>query len=162
LDELRGHADYAHGEAARAIIDEGLAAGKTLEEVRGDERDFNRVVAERTWRREAEADPDGLSVFDRGLPDLAAWARVYGSDAPDGLEASARGWRYSKVFLLEPLPFVEDDGVRIEDAEFNVRLHAELLRAYEEVGEEVVVVPAVSVVERKRFILSHLGSVSGA
>ena len=56
-------------EAARAFIDEEMKSGKTLEEIRTDERVFQRNILCRVEEVENMLDPQQLHFFDRGIPD---------------------------------------------------------------------------------------------
>ena len=91
-------------EAARVLIDEELAKGKTIEEIRKDERGFQRKVLAMKIKIENELSKDEIIFFDRAVPDSVAYYQISGLDPEEALNVCRRG-QYSKVFLMEQLPF---------------------------------------------------------
>ena len=97
------------------------------------------------------------TFFDRGIPDLLAYAIRFGVSPAEFIEA-AKVYRYSpKVFILSPWEdiFVNDE-LRKLSFEESLRFHQELVLAYEGAGYELVWVPKKPVDERAAFILSEL------
>ena len=141
-------------EAARVLIDEELAKGKTIEEIRKDERGFQRKVLAMKIKIENELSKDEIIFFDRAVPDSVAYYQISGLDPEEALSVCQRG-QYSKVFLMEQLPFEKDDA-RTENPEAVKKLNQLLKETYEKLGCEVVFVPAVSIEERVEFIKGHI------
>ena len=155
IEELKGRGYHVVPETARELIDEGMRAGKTLEESRGDVLDFQRRVIARQSEKEA-ALPKDIPVFlDRGAPDARAFLSFNHIEEPADITEALTRSRYRKVFMLEPIRFVSD-YYRIETAEDIERLHQEHVRAYESLGIDIVDVPVMPVPERADFILSKL------
>ena len=94
-------------EAARTIIDEGLAQGKTIEEIRGDEAAFQRRITARKLKTEASLPRHEIIFLDRAVPDSIAYDRLMGHDLGESIRVSRRNL-YREVFYLEPLAFVKD------------------------------------------------------
>src|SRR5262249_12609421 len=106
-------------EAALAIIDEGLAQGLSLQEIRGDEEAWQAKVLERMLANEAAADPAVTTFFDRGTHDGVAYFRAKGLPLPDVWQTVAGTKPYGTVFLLEPLPTFERSAARPEDEDLD-------------------------------------------
>lgn len=141
-------------EAARVFINQELAKGKTIEEIRKDEAEFQRKVLAMKVKIEDELSKDEIIFFDRAVPDSAAYYSVCGLDPKEVLNVCQKD-QYRKVFLMEQLPF-EQDGARTEDPETIKTLNRLFKETYEKLGYEIVFVPAISVEERVKFIKDHM------
>ncbi len=141
-------------EAARAIIDAELAAGKTLCEIKSDLLGFQRGVLIRKRDEERSLDPGKEVFLDRGVPDSIAYYRLSGLDPAEPLHLSCE-FRYRNIFLFERFRF-QRDGVRSEDDAEATALDRLLGEAYESLGYRVVRVPVLPPRERLDFILSRL------
>lgn len=154
LLNILGEEGYAtFEEAARLVIDEGLAAGKTVEEIRADEKSFQEAVLERKIQVEASHDKTLLTFFDRGMHDTLAYYRFYGWAIDKKTKKALIEAKYKSMFLLSPLSFFEKDYARTEGREFAVQLHDLLKEAYEAYNIPVIEVPDASPEERIQFIL---------
>lgn len=142
-------------ETARELIDEGLAAGKTLEEIRSDVLMFQRRVLERQNEKEAHLPTAGPVFLDRANPDVRAFLAFNGIPEPEDVTRALASCSYTKVFMLDPIRF-ESDYYRVETAADIERLHQEHVRAYESLGYEIIRVPVMPVPERVDFILGQL------
>lgn len=143
-------------EAARLVIDEGMAKGLTIEKIRADEGAFQHDVLKLKEKIEAALDDGKLTFLDRGMHDSLAYLRDYGLKVEDWMHELFKGSNYQKVFLLEPLPNYVNDYARTEDHEFTKRMHKLLHDAYAEFGMEPIHVPPISVEERLKIVLSHV------
>jgi predicted ATPase len=143
-------------EAARAVIDEKLAKGLTIGDIRGNDAVFQREILERKVAAESELDPEAVRFLDRGLPDSVAYHELAGLDPGEVLRL-CEPLRYRKVFFLEPLPWVADYA-RTETAETLDWLGRRLREVYRDLGYRVVDVPAAGLGERVSLIRSHLDS----
>lgn len=141
-------------EAARVLIDEGIARGRTVAEIRSNEGDFQQRVAKLKLKTEAELPLEEIVFRDRAMPDSIAYYQLCGLD-PQEARAVCRRDLYRKIFLMEPIAF-EGDYARTESPEAIARLNDLLREAYEQLGYEVVTVPVVSVEDRVRFILGRM------
>jgi predicted ATPase len=140
-------------EAARALIEECRAKGISAKELRKDELAFQERVLQMKLEIEDKTTRDKVVFFDRGIPDSIAYYKVLGVTT-NGLEEVSKN-RYKKIFFLEQLPF-QEDGARIENKETVKKLNQSLLECYENLGYEIIFLPAVSVEERLEIILSNL------
>lgn len=147
-------------EAARAIIDEGLAKGLTLEQIRGNENAWQAKILRRILDTEAAINPSALTFFDRGAHDGLAFLDVKEVEPGDywrELTDNERNPYYRTVFLLEPLPEFEHDYARTENAEITNRLTEITNNVYSKFGMEPIRIPFMSPEERLDRIFSHLG-----
>lgn len=144
-------------EAARVMIDEGIKSGKTTEEIRKDEVEFQKKVLEFKIKTENELPKDKIVFFDRAIPDTIAYLQVYGISVEDLVKICKEKKTYRKIFMLERLPF-EKDYARTEDNETLNRIQVLLRRAYSDLGYEIIDVPATSLKERLELVLSNIDS----
>lgn len=153
----RGYATVP--EAARAIIDEGLARGETLEQIRGEENAWQQKILRHILDTEATLNPNSLIFFDRGAHDGLAHLKSKGvtpGDYWEELTAHPRKPYYKTVFLLDPLPEFEHDYGRTEDAETAKRLNDLTAKVYIRFGMEPIRIPYAPPEQRLELILSHL------
>lgn len=130
--------------------------GRTLEEIRGDEKQFQDLVLKCKIAVEETHDKATQTFFDRGVHDTLAYYEFYGWNISPELRESSGKSTYQAVFLLDPLPFFEQDYARTEDKEFAQKLHRLLQKAYSDAGLTVVHVPVLSPKERAQFILDYI------
>jgi len=142
-------------EAARTVIDEGVASGRTVAEVRSNDEWFQREIVRRKLEAERSLSPTrGRTIFDRALPDSIAYFEIAGLDTMD-LRALCSSGTYSRVFFLEPLPF-EADYARTEGADTLFWLERRLYEVYVELGYRVVRIPTARVDRRVAWIRDEI------
>lgn len=151
IDELHKRDYDTVPETARAYIEEQLAAGLTLAQIRADELAFERHVMYLKVANEVVRSPHNITFFDRAIPDSIAYYKLHGLDPSEPLSLS-RQTGYKKVFLLDRLPF-EKDTVRAEDDETAEKLEVLLEEAYRELEYDVVRVPVAPIEQRTDMIL---------
>jgi predicted ATPase len=137
-------------EAARDVIDEGMARGLTIDDLRLNEGQFQQDVLIRKQQIEAALSEDQTILFDRGIPDTIAYCQLHHLDDSEGRKA-AEGSEYSHVFIFDVLPF-EQDYARIENAAQIRRLDRLLEQAYRAIGSKVTRIPVLSAEERADMI----------
>jgi predicted ATPase len=141
-------------EVARAYIDQRLASGETLEQIKVDPLSFERHILLTKVDIEKQLPPGQTIFLDRAIPDSIAYFELEGLDMTEPLELSRR-WRYRRVFLFERLPF-EKDQVRWEDRAQAARLEEMLDRAYTGLSYPIIRVPVMPVDDRIEFVLGHI------
>ncbi|MBI5550084.1 MAG: ATP-binding protein [Desulfobacterales bacterium] len=154
IQALAGRGHRVVPETARAYIDQCLAQGLTLPQIKADPLGFEQRILIAKVALETALPRDRLIFMDRAVPDSVAYYRFEGLDPAEPLRHS-RTVRYETIFLLERLAF-EQDTVRSEDAEGAARLEAMLTECYELLGYAVVRVPVMGIDQRADFILQHL------
>lgn len=141
-------------EVARTFIDEEIAKGKSLEEIRSNERAFQRQIFQRKIDLEEKLPSDQLTFLERGIPDSIAYYRLTGDEVAPVINASQKR-KYRRVFLLEQVPFVKDYA-RTENEERANIISNFLHKAYEDVGYEVTRIPLLSIPERAEILLKYI------
>lgn len=148
-------------EAARSVIDEGLARGKTLQEIRRDEMKFQEAVLRLKLETELTHDKETLSFLDRGVHDTAAYYQFYKWELDHTIKDALKSAKYKAVFLLDHLPHFEKDYARTEDKHFTHTLKELLRHTYESHNLKVIDVPVLSPKQRAQFILDAVDNISG-
>lgn len=143
-------------EAARTVIDEALVRGRSVEDLRSDEKEFQAMVAQLKERVHKSLDPTTTTFFDRGMQDTTAYLKYYDFEIDDWINQLMTKSRYKKVFLLEPLAEYQKDYARTEDKQFNSSIGDLLEAAYTEYGMQPILVPPKSVQERVDYIMKHI------
>ena len=141
-------------EAARMLIDQEVAKGKDISEIRKDELLFQRLVLQKKQEIENSLDKNKIIFFERGIPDSLAYSKLYGVVTRE-IYSVCNKCEYGKVFVLESLEF-EEDYARIEDASISKQIYELLKESYSELGFNLVVVPKMSIEQRAKMILSSI------
>ena len=155
VDLLRARGYRTTIEDARLYIDLQRLGGRTVEQIRGRQVEFQRNVLALQLAQEAALDPDELVFLDRAVPDSLAYYRFLGIEPdPALLEAMERA-PYRKVFVMDLLPLAPDYA-RTEDVPAQRRIHELLLEVYESLPIPVERVPVLPPEERVDHILARL------
>ncbi|HLF53619.1 MAG TPA: ATP-binding protein [Candidatus Nanoarchaeia archaeon] len=104
----------------------------------------------------------GIKFLDRGLPDIIAYCLLNAINVPkDFANRDLFANRYSGIFILERMPFLQDGG-RIERDDFEAqRAHERIIEAYTGCGYSLVSVPIfqigrVGIERRVEFICNYV------
>lgn len=154
IEQLAGRGFRTVPEAARHYIEQEMAKGRTIDEIRQNPTALQRSINDLWLSYEHRLRPNELLFLDRALPDALAFCRVNGLD-PNEILADCLCYRYASVFILERLP-VHRDGVRYHDEVTADLIDQWLMRDYTALGYQVVRVPVLPVEERLAFILEQL------
>ena len=142
-------------EHARHYLDTQRLKGKTIEDVRKQQREFQLGVLDMQIEQESQISPDVLVFLDRAIPDALAYYRFFNLPEDEKLTEALRTVSYKKVFILDCLPLV-NDYARTEDEIAQKKIHALLVEVYESLGFPIVHVPVLPPEERVDFILKNL------
>jgi predicted ATPase len=142
-------------EAARHYIDLQRMNGRTTQEIRLRQREFQHKVLNLQINIEKKLDPKEIIFFDRALPDEVAYYKYFNLEPDEKLTEYLQSAHYKKIFIMDLLP-LDSDYARTEDREAQVALHNLIIEVYEKRGEPIVYVPVLPVKERVRFILDRL------
>ena len=142
-------------EHARHYLDTQRLKGKTIEEVRSQQSEFQSGVLDMQIEQENQISPDVLVFLDRAIPDALAYYRFLNLPEDEKLTEALRTVSYKKVFILDCLPLVRDYA-RTEDDAAQKKIHALLLEVYAELGFPIIQVPVLAPKERVDFILKNL------
>lgn len=142
-------------EHARHYIETQQILGKSVEEIRKNQAEFQLGVLNMQIAQEAELAPDETVFLDRAIPDARAYCRFLDLPEAPELKKAMNRVNYKKVFLLDPLPLVNDD-VRTEDSDAQKKIHALIAETYGALPFPLVHIPAMSSEERVDLILSQI------
>lgn len=151
--EKRGYSTVE--EMGRKLIDQKLAAGYNLEQIKVDSPEFESAWVEMQVAAEASLDKSALIFFDRGVIDTLAYFKFYGWPVPEAIEQAVNHASYGKVFLLELLEY-ESDYARVESHETAKAMQKLFARAYKDAGYEVIVIPRATIEDRASLILNNI------
>ena len=156
LLESLTHLGTIIAEPARELIAEHRAA--TGQETLDDrpEHFVAQLVARSIDKFEAGEGP-GVALYDRGLPDCVAYARLLGVDAGTTLRAALQH-RYANPVLLAP-PWQDiytTDGMRRATFDQVEAFHDELVTAYVQLGYDLVELPRQPLEHRARVVAAVL------
>jgi len=143
-------------EAARIYIDQEIEKGRTIEEIRKNELEFQKGILDLKIDIEKNMPKDEVIFFDRAIPDSDAYYELCGLSGDNYLNEAIKNCKYKKVFLFELLPY-EKDYARTESAEEQSRLHELLEKSYKKLNSPIIKVPKMNSKEdRLAFVLKNL------
>ena len=142
-------------EFARHYIDLQRMNGRTTEEIRMNQRQFQHKVLNLQVELERRLDPTEQIFFDRALPDEVAYYQYFNIEPDEKLVECLKTASYKKIFIMDLLP-IDSDYARTEDKQAQIDLHNRIIDVYKKRGEPIVFVPVLPVKERVQFVLDHL------
>lgn len=142
-------------EHARHFLDTQRLKGRTIEEVRKNQREFQLGVLDMQIEQENEIGPNVQVFLDRAIPDALAYYRFLNLTVDDKLIEALKNVSYKKVFIMDYLP-LKNDYARNENAEAQKKIHELITEVYESLPFPVVHVPVLPAEERVDFILNNL------
>ena len=142
-------------EHARHYLDTKRNSGKTIEEVRKHQAEFQLAILDMQIEQEKSLSPDDVIFLDRAIPDALAYYRFLNLPEDETLLEALRTVSYKKIFILDCLPFVKDYA-RTEDEAAQKKIQALLAEVYESLPFTVLHVPVLQPEERVDFILKNL------
>jgi predicted ATPase len=142
-------------EHARHYIDTQRITGKTVAEIRKNQREFQKGVLDMQIEQEASLSPNEIVFLDRALPDALAYYRYLNIPIDKKLENVLKGVAYKKIFILDLLPLV-NDYARVEDGEEQKKIHSMITEVYKSLPFPVIHVPVLNPEERVGFVLKNL------
>ncbi len=138
-------------EAARTLIDRELKKGKTLDEVRKNELEFQKKVLQFKIDIEKSLPKKQLTFLERGIPDSISYFKIYGVKNDKRLVSIIKKLSYKKVFLLESFAY-QKDYARIEDIQQVKKIEEYLFDDYKKYGFNIIKVPKMTVGKRIDYI----------
>ncbi len=147
LKELEYRGYKTKEEVARRLI---VKAGRNIH--REDRPAFQRRVLKEQIK---QFKTEGLTFYDRGIPDATAYLLFEGLKVPEGFIEANKKYRYDQIFFVERLPEHEDDNVR-ENPENAAKAHRILKKVYRSLGYKPVSLPPVGIKDRADLVLKHL------
>ncbi len=144
-------------EHARHYIDTQTIKGRTVDEIRDNKRAFQLGVLKMQIKQEAQLNPNDIVFLDRALPDTLAYYQFLGLEYDERLIEQCNKYCYSRVFILDRLPLI-NDYARLEDEQEQIRIHNLIIKVYESYPCTIIHVPVLPPNERMEFILNHIES----
>jgi len=141
-------------ETARLLIDIERANGKSVEEIRRNEAEFQKKVFKTKVEAEEKIPPNRLTFFDRGIPDSIPYFELNGLDPAPVIEASKKR-KYKKIFFLKQLPF-KKDYARTEDEKLAKKLSELIYKAYVDLGYNPIIISSDNFKERVKLVLNQI------
>ncbi len=142
-------------EVARILIDNEMSKGKTLSEIRGDNKKFEDEIVNIKIECEENAPKNDLIFWERGMPDSIVYLKDCCGDHAKALKESMK-YKYKGIFILDILPTYEKDYARTEDSNKAKEIHEALYNVYIDFGYNVIRVPVMTISERAKYILNHI------
>ena len=142
-------------EHARHYIDTQRITGKSVEEIRNNQKEFQQGVLAMQIAQEQELSLTETVFLDRAIPDALAYYRFLGLSEDEQILNAMKRTSYKKIFILDPLPLV-NDYARTEDVAAQKKIHKLLSEVYEELQLPVLHVPVLPPEERVEFVLKNL------
>lgn len=152
LNMLGYHTTIEH---ARHFIDTQMITGKTVEEIRKNQKQFQDGILAMQLLQESSLAPNELVFLDRALPDALAYYRFLGLPFDERINEIMGKVSYKKIFILDILPLV-NDYARLEDAEAQRKIHSLITEIYQSLPFSVIHVPVLPPEERVDYILKRL------
>lgn len=119
--------------------------------------DFQTKIVELQLKKEAEIPPNmGVIFIDRGLPDSLAYFKYRKFKPSKKLLECVKNRDYKKVFFLEQLPMHKKVDYRVENEDEASRISRIVKDTYENLGYDLIVVPAFDVEERVNLIIKYI------
>lgn len=143
-------------ELARHYIDLQRMNGRSVDEIRSNQRQFQHKVLNLQIDLERRLVPHELVFLDRGLPDELAYYKYFNLPPDEKLVEYLEHARYKKIYIMDLLPLCADYA-RTEDVDAQKALHQLIIDTYNQRSEPVVMVPVLPPKERVQFILDDLG-----
>jgi len=142
-------------EHARHFLDMQRLKGRTIEEVRENQHEFQLGVLDMQIKHENEIAPHVQVFLDRAIPDALAYYRFLNLPPDEKLTEALLTVSYKKVFILDCLPLV-NDYARNENSEAQKKIHSLITEVYESLPFPIIHVPVLPVEERVDFILKNI------
>ena len=141
-------------DSTRRLIGEVMATGRDAEEFRFAD-DFQPRVLEAMAAAEARLDVTETAFLEYALPCNIAFHRTENRPLTPGLAEAAERYRYSNVFILDPVGW-QSDAERVEGEAYQAAVHEHMFDVYRELGYEPIRVPAVNPTKRYDLVRGHL------
>ena len=142
-------------EHARHYLDTQRLKGRTIDEVRKQQKEFQSGVLNMQIEQENQISPDVLVFLDRAIPDALAYYHFLNLPEDEKLTAALLTVSYKKVFILDCLTLVKDYA-RTEDEAAQKKIHELLSEVYESLPFPVIHFPVLPPDERVDFILKNI------
>jgi len=142
-------------EHARHYLYTQSIKGRTVEEVRKNQKEFQLSVLDMQIEQETSLSSGEMVFLDRAIPDSLAYYYFLGLEPDTKLLDALKKVSYMKIFIMELLPIV-NDYFRKEDEAAQKKIHQLITEVYSSLHFPIVHVPVLPLEERADFILKNL------
>ena len=142
-------------EHARHYIDTQRHIGRSVDDIRNHQKEFQLGVLDMQIEQEKEIAPDDVVFLDRAIPDAFAYYKFLNLEPDEKLLNAMKHVYYKKIFILEYLPLV-NDYARTEDVVAQKKIHDVLTEVYASLPFPVIHVPVLPAADRLEVILKNL------
>lgn len=142
-------------ETARHYLDSQLINGKTIEDVKNNQPEFQLGILNLQVEQERSIHPNTQVFLDRAIPDTLAYYYFFDLPPAPQFTEALKSVSYKKIFIMQSLPLV-NDYARDEDEEAQKQLHHLIEKVYESLPFPIVYVPILDEEKRVDFILENL------
>lgn len=142
-------------EHARHFLYTQRIKGRTIEEVRKNQYEFQIGVLNMQIEQEASISPEEIYFLDRALPDSLAYYHFLNMEPDERLLTALKNVHYRKIFILDLLPLV-NDHYRKEDEAAQKTIHELIRSVYGDLPFPIIQVPVLPPEERADFILENI------
>ncbi len=158
IDELESRNYPCKHEVSRTIIKEQLEIGGDILPWKN-LASFSKLLMESRIKQFEEVLSLAYTFFDRGLPDIIAYMQKDKLFIPDEYATKVKeSYYFSKVFIVPPWKEIyHNDGERKEDYDTACMINDLIIRTYQDLGYQTVILPKISIKERTDFILNEIG-----
>lgn len=96
----------------------------------------------------------GITIFDRGIPDVIGYLNLEGLPVPDRLAGAAQDFRYNRrVFIAPPWPEIfAQDSERRQTLEVAEQTYRAMVKVYGAFDYELTELPRAAIEDRVRFV----------
>lgn len=146
IRELSARGYTTRPEGARLVLDQAISEGKDVASLKQDPA-FHEMVEDRDIQILDNTSDDEHVFFDRSIIDNIAYRQLAGNE-PVPTRVMDAVDMFDTVFVLERLPFKEDEARAGDDEEWAQTVHQELKDVYRELGFTLNEIPVMPVDER--------------
>lgn len=122
---------------------------------------FSKMLLQGRIDQYQDAEELGHDVvfFDRGIPDIFGYLNYVQLDYPGDFFRQSLKFRYNKVFMMPPWKDIyKTDNERYETYEQSLVIYDFLVKAYEKLDYDIIIVPESKIENRVEFILNAMES----
>jgi len=146
-------------ETAEQLINEGLKAGISVEEQRKDPVAWQMDLLKKDFALFDDlSNSKEVVLTDTSFIETVVFGSRAGIEMSPGVEAWIRNKRYRVVFFLTQIEDYQTSDVRMESQKIAAQICQQVKDAYQNYGYTLVVVPALPLAERCKFIEDHIQS----
>ena len=152
---LRERGYHTTIEHARHFLYLQRIKGRTVDEVRKNQMEFQSGILNMQIEQEVSLSPEETVFLDRALPDSLAYYHYLNIEPDQRLLTALQKVHYKKIFILDLLPLVNDYARKENDAA-QKKIHDLITVVYASLSFPIVYVPVLPPEDRADFILNNL------